>query len=127
LYPTVFSTINNNTDSKFFLYPFRKSFNLNFKETSFFNISYLNNLRSDINSLTQNYSNEGFLNFNKNNKVLTLLSSNQNFLPSEQTTSQYSNLLVNKTNLNLNNLTNLDYNKDSNLLLNDLYYGLKSN
>lgn len=124
-YNSVFSLLNNNSDKKFFQYPLRKIFNQQLLDSNLNNSSFTMNNNSSETSQTLSLISNKLLNENNTSKALTLLSSNQNFLPADQNLRQYDSLLPNQTNFNFEG----KYNYNLPLLTKDLtseYYNLKS-
>jgi len=85
----------------------------------------LNTFLSDSHSNTLSNEVSQFDNSRQTAKTLTLLSSNQNILPSDQTLRQYDNLKGNQLNFNLNGVLNTTIVLD-NQGLESKYYTLKS-
>ena len=124
-YPSFSKIFNNNSDKVFFSYPLRKIFNSKFN--NFF--SYTNSFSSLFltdNSQSLSLLNNEILNKDTLNKDLTLLSLNQNILPSDQTLRQANQINVNKTNFNLEGNLNFDINL-SHFDLNNKYFNFKTN
>jgi hypothetical protein len=125
-YERLITTFNDNSDKTIFQYPLRKIFNQQCNTNNFTNKDFVSNSFINNHSQTISFVNNRFQNNSKSNKTLTLLSSNQNILPSDQNLRQYDNLLTNKLQFNLSGKTNttLDINQS---WLNQSFYNIKSN
>jgi hypothetical protein len=109
-----------------FQYPLRKLFNDKMNINNFINKNFYNQYGNTDSSEILPFINNTFQNNSQSNKTLTLLSSNQNILPSDQNLRQYDNLTTNKLNFNLSGKSNttLDFNTSG---LTQSYYQIKSN
>jgi hypothetical protein len=104
-YPNLLTTINDNSDKKFFKYPLRKLFNNSLFSNSLTNSQLNNNSSSFItqnSSLTSSVIDNTLLNVGTTKKFSLTNSSNQSFLPSDQNLRQYKDLTPNTQNFNLN-------------------------
>jgi hypothetical protein len=138
-YPQLLTMVNNNSDKAFLNYPLRKIFNENLLSSNLRNKGFLNANFNFNNTSVIPFSNTSLTNQHQTFKTLTNLSSNQNFLPSDQNLRQYENLEVNKTNFNLegrqffdssmyatNPLTSY-FNIKSSFINSNVFYKLSSN
>jgi hypothetical protein len=100
-YKTIFTSLNNNSDGRFFSYPLRKLFNGYTFTLKLLSKNFLTNTLTFETAQTLDHNKNKFLNSHQVKKILTLNSPNQNIASPDQNLRQYKNLSTNKTTFNL--------------------------
>jgi hypothetical protein len=103
-YPLILSNTNDNSDSVLFSYPLRKVFNTKNSNINISQLMFGKNITTNLTNLVVSLPVFNLNNSTLGSKQVTYQSSNQSFLPSDQTLRQYNNLIPNHPNFNFSSI-----------------------